>query len=242
MADRQRPLGLIDPKVVTKWDKDHLAARSLPIDYVLFSNYKSPVEAHLEGALDLAWNSPLRWYRDDEANGREVWPLVMRDTDQACTSRIVVRADDAAVDLDDLRDRRVGVGAVDPPQADVRRPRASDAMNLIAIAKAPVAGVSKTRLCPPCTPEQAATVAEAALADTLDVLASAAEEIGGRAVLALDGAVGAWLPPGLECDSEATVSMNDWHTRSMTQVLPDCSSAWTRHRSPRRSPSSRRST
>ncbi len=71
-------------------------------------------------------------------------------------------------------------------------------MNLIAIAKAPVAGVSKTRLCPPCTPEQAATVAEAALADTLLVLASAAEEIGARAVLALDGAVGAWLPPGLE--------------------------------------------
>ena len=29
----------------------------------------------------------------------------------------MVRADDAAVDLDDLRDRRVGVGAIDSPQA-----------------------------------------------------------------------------------------------------------------------------
>jgi len=38
---------------------------------------------------------------------------------------------------------------------------------LIVIAKAPVPGLSKTRLCPPCTPVQAAAVAEAALADTL---------------------------------------------------------------------------
>jgi len=38
---------------------------------------------------------------------------------------------------------------------------------VLIIAKAPVAGRVKTRLCPPCTPGQAAAVAEAALADTL---------------------------------------------------------------------------
>ena len=38
---------------------------------------------------------------------------------------------------------------------------------LLVIAKAPVPGQVKTRLCPPCTPEQAAEVAAAALADTL---------------------------------------------------------------------------
>ena len=43
-------------------------------------------------------------------------------------------------------------------------------MNLIVIAKAPVAGRAKTRLCPPCTPQQAADLAEAALADTLDAV------------------------------------------------------------------------
>jgi uncharacterized protein len=41
---------------------------------------------------------------------------------------------------------------------------------LLVIAKAPVPGRVKTRLCPPCTPEQAAAVAAAALADTLDAL------------------------------------------------------------------------
>lgn len=38
---------------------------------------------------------------------------------------------------------------------------------LLVVAKAPVAGEAKTRLCPPATPEQAAEIAAAALLDTL---------------------------------------------------------------------------
>jgi len=126
MTDQDRPLVLgavaYDPKVVTIWEgfKDHLGRQGLAIDYVLFSNYESQVEAHLGGSLDLAWNSPLAWVRARrlaEADGRKVWPLVMRDTDRGCTARIVVRADDDAFGLDDLRGRRVGVGAIDSPQA-----------------------------------------------------------------------------------------------------------------------------
>jgi rSAM/selenodomain-associated transferase 1 len=40
-------------------------------------------------------------------------------------------------------------------------------VQLLVLAKAPVPGRVKTRLCPPCTHEQAAAVAAAALADTL---------------------------------------------------------------------------
>jgi rSAM/selenodomain-associated transferase 1 len=73
-----------------------------------------------------------------------------------------------------------------PPSADA---------TLIVIAKAPVPGRSKTRLTPPCTPEQAAALAEAALADTLHaVLATPAA----RRVLVLEGEPGAWLPAGFE--------------------------------------------
>jgi uncharacterized protein len=64
---------------------------------------------------------------------------------------------------------------------------------LIVIAKAPVAGRSKTRLTPPCTPEQAAALAEAALRDTLD---AAGATRAARRVVALDGAPGDWLPDG----------------------------------------------
>ena len=63
-------------------------------------------------------------------------------------------------------------------------------VSLLVISKAPRPGRSKTRLCPPCSPEEAAGLAEAALLDTLD----AADRTPGlgRRVLVLDGA---WAPP-----------------------------------------------
>jgi uncharacterized protein len=63
------------------------------------------------------------------------------------------------------------------------------------MAKAPVPGRVKTRLCPSCTPEEAAAVAEAALADTLDAVARCGAE---RRILALEGEPGPWLPAGFE--------------------------------------------
>lgn len=58
---------------------------------------------------------------------------------------------------------------------------------LLVITKAPVPGRSKTRLTPPCTPEQAAAVASAAVGDTLDVVRATPVS---RRVVALDGAPG----------------------------------------------------
>ena len=55
-------------------------------------------------------------------------------------------------------------------------------MTVLVLAKSPVAGRVKTRLCPPCTPEEAADIAAAALADTVDVAVST-----GPVVLAVDG-------------------------------------------------------
>ena len=67
--------------------------------------------------------------------------------------------------------------------------------HVLVMAKAPVAGRVKTRLCPPCSPAEAAAVAEAALADTLEAVARSGAR---RKVIALDGAPGPWLPPGFE--------------------------------------------
>jgi rSAM/selenodomain-associated transferase 1 len=66
---------------------------------------------------------------------------------------------------------------------------------LVVMAKEPRPGAAKTRLCPPLDHAQAAALAEAALADTLDVVSRTAAS---RLVLALDGAPGAWLPAGFE--------------------------------------------
>ena len=68
-------------------------------------------------------------------------------------------------------------------------------MTLIVLAKTPVPGRVKTRLCPPCDPQQAAVLAEAALVDTLHAVAATP---GTRRMLVLDGAPGPWLPPGFE--------------------------------------------
>ena len=66
---------------------------------------------------------------------------------------------------------------------------------IVVIAKEPVPGRVKTRLTPPYTPQQAARLAAAALADSL---AAAGLVPGVRRVLALDGAPGGWLPEGYE--------------------------------------------
>jgi len=77
---------------------------------------------------------------------------------------------------------------------------------LLVIAKAPEPGRSKTRLCPPCTPEQAAELAEAALADTLDVISRT--ECSGRTIF-LDGTPGDWLPEGFEVLAQSEGGLGD---------------------------------
>jgi uncharacterized protein len=65
--------------------------------------------------------------------------------------------------------------------------------HVLVMAKAPIPGRVKTRLCPPLSPSEAASVAEAALVDTLAAVAACGAD---RRLVALDGEPGAWLPPG----------------------------------------------
>ena len=74
-------------------------------------------------------------------------------------------------------------------------PAPNPATTLLVIAKQPLPGRVKTRLVPPCTHEQAAALAEAALADTLRTVLMAPAA---RRVLVLDGEPGPWLPPGFD--------------------------------------------
>jgi glycosyltransferase A (GT-A) superfamily protein (DUF2064 family) len=69
------------------------------------------------------------------------------------------------------------------------------ALHVLVMAKAPVAGRVKTRLCPPLSPAQAAEVAEAALADTLAAVGACSAD---HKIIALDGRPGPWLPEGFD--------------------------------------------
>lgn len=77
--------------------------------------------------------------------------------------------------------------------------------HVLVMAKSPVPGRVKTRLCPPCTPEEAASLAEAALADTLEAVAACGAD---RRIVALDGAPGPWLPSGFEIVPQAEGSFD----------------------------------
>jgi len=90
----------------------------------------------------------------------------------------------------------------------------SSQVTLAVIAKTPLPGFVKTRLSPPCTPEQAAAIAMAALRDTLDAVLGAGctdcsaqklsvedpthqgfAEVRQR-IIVLDGEPGWWIPDG----------------------------------------------
>jgi rSAM/selenodomain-associated transferase 1 len=66
---------------------------------------------------------------------------------------------------------------------------------LLVIAKQPVAGRAKTRLTPPCTPQQAASLADAALRDTLEAVAKVPAQ---RRVLVFEGDPEPWRLEGFE--------------------------------------------
>jgi glycosyltransferase A (GT-A) superfamily protein (DUF2064 family) len=71
-------------------------------------------------------------------------------------------------------------------------------MHLTVIAKQPLPGLVKTRLCPPCTPVEASTVAAAALTDTLDGIDHLAALLPTtiERVLLFEGDPTEWVRPG----------------------------------------------
>jgi uncharacterized protein len=74
---------------------------------------------------------------------------------------------------------------------------------LLVVAKAPVAGLAKTRLCPPADPTQAARIAAAALLDTVAAVRATASTI---PVLAHTGRFA-----DAEYAAELTAALADWH-------------------------------
>jgi glycosyltransferase A (GT-A) superfamily protein (DUF2064 family) len=87
--------------------------------------------------------------------------------------------------------------------------------HVLVMAKEPRPGRVKTRLCPPCSPAEAAAVAEAALADTLIAVSACAAS---RKVLALDGEPGPWLPPGFHVIRQRGSDLNERLTNAWRAV------------------------
>src|SRR2546422_6245901 len=89
-----------DPKVVTIWElmREYFDDAGVPTDYVLFSNYEAQVEALLDGAIEVAWNTNVAYLRcERRVEGCRL--LGMRDTDIGFTSRMIARTDSGIAGL-----------------------------------------------------------------------------------------------------------------------------------------------
>jgi phosphonate transport system substrate-binding protein len=111
--------GAYDPKVVTIWEgfKSYFEARDCRLDYVLYSNYDSQVDALLNDEIEVAWNSPLAWIDASLRSQGGCQALVMRDSDRDLSSKILIRKHSGITDIASLKGKTIAVGALDSPQA-----------------------------------------------------------------------------------------------------------------------------
>ncbi len=107
-----------DPKVVAIWEiiRDYSKEKDFEIDYVLFSNYESQVEALLAGKVDMAWNTNVAWLRAKKANPKAK-AILMRDTDVGFTSVFIAKESKGFKALEDLKGKKVVFGSRDSAQA-----------------------------------------------------------------------------------------------------------------------------
>ena len=90
-----------------------------PVDYVLYSNYDSLVDALAKGQVDIAWNTPLAHARFHTKAGEASQALVMRDVDCNFRSVLVVRSDADVRTLGDLAGKTLVLGSRQAAEATV---------------------------------------------------------------------------------------------------------------------------
>jgi len=110
---------LYDPKVTVIWDiiGAFFESRGAPIDVTFYSTYELQVAALMDGAIQIAWNSPLAWLDAQHRSKGQCRALAMRDTDRDRVSYLVARKSGPVRAVTDLRGRVLAVGAADSPQA-----------------------------------------------------------------------------------------------------------------------------
>lgn len=110
---------LYDPKVSIIWDiiREYFEDSGHPLDVVFYTNYELQVTALMARHIDVAWNSPLAWVDAVRRSGGTCRAIAMRDTDRDRRTHVIARTAGGPRSLEELRDKTLGVGAKDSPQA-----------------------------------------------------------------------------------------------------------------------------
>ena len=110
---------IYDPKVTVIWGiiAKFFEDENFPIEPVYYKDYKGQVDGLLAKEIDVAWNSPLAWLDTHLRTKGTVLNGSMRDTDRDRSSYLVVKANSGINSIQDLRNKTIGFGAIDSPQA-----------------------------------------------------------------------------------------------------------------------------
>jgi ABC-type phosphate/phosphonate transport system substrate-binding protein len=110
-----------DPKAVTIWEavRDLFRERPRTLDYVLYSNYESLVDALFRGHIQIAWNTPVAYVKAKRRAEGRVRVLAMRDTDRGFTTALVARRGSGIQGPRDLAGKTLALGSRDSGQAAI---------------------------------------------------------------------------------------------------------------------------
>ena len=110
---------IYDPKVTVIWGiiAKFFEDEDFPIEPVYYKDYKGQVDGLLAKEIDVAWNSPLAWLDTHLRTNGNALNGSMRDTDRDRSSYLVVKSNSNINTIQDLRNKTIGFGAIDSPQA-----------------------------------------------------------------------------------------------------------------------------
>jgi len=109
------------PSAVTVFEnlRCYFAKTDLPIDYVLYSNYDSLVDALKNGHVDVAWNTPLAHARYHLLCKGQSQTLVMRDVDCNFRCKLLVRKESGIKTPTGLQGKTLALGSREAAEATV---------------------------------------------------------------------------------------------------------------------------
>ena len=109
------------PSAVTVFEdvRRYFAKTDLPVDYVLYSNYDSLVDALKRGHVDIAWNTPLAHARYHLLCDGKSQTLVMRDVDCDFRCKLLVRKESGITATAGLEGKTLLVGSREAAEATV---------------------------------------------------------------------------------------------------------------------------
>jgi ABC-type phosphate/phosphonate transport system substrate-binding protein len=109
------------PRIVTIWEafREYFAARGVPTDYLLYSNYERLVDALLAGEVDIGWNTNTAYVAAEQRIGGDAQVLGMRDVDADFRTVIVTRRGEGFDDAGWLAGKRLALGSRDSGHAAI---------------------------------------------------------------------------------------------------------------------------